>query len=103
MNSACQLYLISPLDVDGAFPERLDRVLAEGEGVATAFQFSMKDVDQHEAARLAAPLQEMAHSFPAKPSRASTGLSLNYLNGGASCLKFLVLQSVVSRLTIAFP
>lgn len=59
MNSACQLYLISPLDVGGAFPERLDRVLAEGEGVATAFQFRMKDVDQHEAARLAAPLQEI--------------------------------------------
>ncbi len=55
----CQLYLISPLDVGGTFPERLDRALAAGEGLATAFQFRVKDVDQHEAARLAAPLQEI--------------------------------------------
>lgn len=56
---ACQLYLISPLDVGGNFPERLDRALAAGDGLATAFQFRVKDVDQHEAARLAAPLQEI--------------------------------------------
>ncbi|RJY08701.1 thiamine phosphate synthase [Aurantiacibacter aquimixticola] len=55
----CQLYLISPLDVVGDFPDRLDRALAAGEGLATAFQFRVKDVDQHEAARLAAPLQEI--------------------------------------------
>lgn len=55
----CQLYLISPLDVGGDFPERLDRALAAGEGLATAFQFRVKGVDQHEAARLAAPLQEI--------------------------------------------
>ncbi len=55
----CQLYLISPLDVGGDFPERLDRALAAGEGLATAFQFRVKDVDQHAAARLAAPLQEV--------------------------------------------
>ncbi len=55
----CQLYLISPLDVGGDFPDRLDRALAAGEGLATAFQFRLKDVDQHEAARLAAPLQEV--------------------------------------------
>ena len=55
----CQLYLISPLDVGGSFPDRLDRALAAGEGLATAFQFRVKDVDQHEAARLAAPLQEI--------------------------------------------
>lgn len=55
----CQLYLISPLDVGGDFPERLDRALAAGEGLATAFQFRVKGVDQHEAARLAAPLQEV--------------------------------------------
>lgn len=57
--SDCQLYLISPLDVSGDFPDRLDRALAAGEGLATAFQFRVKDVDQHEAARLAAPVQEI--------------------------------------------
>jgi thiamine-phosphate pyrophosphorylase len=51
----CQLYLISPLDVGGAFPERLKRAL--GAGPVAAFQFRVKDVDQHEAARLAGPLQ----------------------------------------------
>lgn len=55
----CQLYLISPLDVSGDFTQRLDRALAAGKGLATAFQFRVKDVDQHEAARLAAPLQEV--------------------------------------------
>lgn len=53
----CQLYLISPQDVGGAFPERLERALAAGP--VAAFQFRVKDVDQHEAARLAAPLQEI--------------------------------------------
>lgn len=50
----CQLYLISPLDVSGAFPDRLARALDAGP--AAAFQFRVKDVDQHEAARLAEPL-----------------------------------------------
>ncbi|MFB0611284.1 thiamine phosphate synthase [Aurantiacibacter poecillastricola] len=62
MSDACQLYLISPLDVSGEFPRRLDRALAAGEGFCTAFQFRVKDVDQHEAARLAAPLQEICAS-----------------------------------------
>ncbi len=53
----CQLYLISPLDVGGAFPERLKRAL--GAGPAAAFQFRVKGVDQHEAARLAEPLQRI--------------------------------------------
>lgn len=53
----CQLYLISPLDVSGAFPERLKRAL--GAGPAAAFQFRVKGVDQHEAARLAEPLQKI--------------------------------------------
>lgn len=53
----CQLYLISPLDVTGAFPERLKRAL--GAGPAAAFQFRVKGVDQHEAARLAEPLQKI--------------------------------------------
>ena len=54
---SCQLYLISPLDVGGDFPERLKRAIDAGEGVVTAFQFRVKDVDQHAAARLAEPLQ----------------------------------------------
>jgi thiamine-phosphate pyrophosphorylase len=56
---ACQLYLISPLDVSGQFAQRLDRALAAGAGLATAFQFRVKRIDRHEAARLAAPLQEV--------------------------------------------
>lgn len=59
MDHACQLYLISPLEVGGDFPDRLDRALQAGKGLATAFQFRVKDVDEHEAARLAAPLQEI--------------------------------------------
>lgn len=51
----CQLYLISPLDVGDAFPERLKRALSSGP--VAAFQFRVKDVDQHAAARLAEPLQ----------------------------------------------
>ena len=34
---SCQLYLISPLDVSGAFPERLARALDAGP--VAAFQF----------------------------------------------------------------
>ena len=58
----CQLYLISPLEVGGDFPDRLDRALAAGEGLATAFQFRVKGLDQHKAARLAAPLQEICQA-----------------------------------------
>ena len=53
----CQLYLVSPLDVSGAFPDRLARAL--GVGPVAAFQFRVKDLDQHEAARLAEPLQRI--------------------------------------------
>jgi thiamine-phosphate pyrophosphorylase len=52
---ACQLYLISPLDVGGDFPGRLAAALDAGP--VAAFQLRVKGVDQHEAARLAAPLQ----------------------------------------------
>ena len=52
--SGSQLYLISPLDVSGAFPSRLERALDAGP--VAAFQFRVKGVDQHEAAHLAAPL-----------------------------------------------
>ena len=54
---ACQLYLISPLDVAGGFSDRLKAAL-DG-GPVAAFQFRVKDVDQHEAARLAEPLQRI--------------------------------------------
>ena len=54
-----QLYLISPLQVGGDFPTRLERALAAGEGLVAAFQFRVKGIDQHEAAALAAPLQEI--------------------------------------------
>ena len=55
--TATQLYLISPLDVGGDFPARLERALGVGKGFVTAFQFRVKGLDQHEAARLAEPLQ----------------------------------------------
>jgi len=55
----CQLYLISPLDVGGDFPTRLERALQAGAGLVTAFQLRIKDLDQHEAARLAQPLQAL--------------------------------------------
>jgi thiamine-phosphate pyrophosphorylase len=53
----CQLYLVSPLDVTGTFPDRLRRAL-DAAPVA-AFQFRVKDIDQHEAAKLAEPLQRV--------------------------------------------
>jgi thiamine-phosphate pyrophosphorylase len=53
----CRLYLISPLDVGGAFPDRLADAL--GAGPVAAFQFRVKGLDQHEAARLAEPLQRL--------------------------------------------
>lgn len=56
-NPACQLYLISPLEVGGNFPALLEAALSAGP--VAAFQFRVKDIDQHEAARLAAPLQEI--------------------------------------------
>lgn len=57
---SCQLYLISPLDVGGDFPQRLEHALAAGP--VAAFQFRVKDVDQHEAARLAEPLQAICRA-----------------------------------------
>jgi thiamine-phosphate pyrophosphorylase len=51
----CQLYLVSPLDVGGDFPARLEAALSAGP--VAAFQFRVKGIDQHEAAALAAPLQ----------------------------------------------
>lgn len=57
---ACQLYLISPLDVGGDFPARLEQALAGGP--VAAFQFRVKGIDQHEAARLAEPLQRLCEA-----------------------------------------
>lgn len=56
---ATQLYLISPGELGGEFPDRLRRALKAGAGLVTAFQFRVKGLDQHEAARLAEPLQEI--------------------------------------------
>jgi len=53
----CQLYLISPLDVSGEFPDRLARALDAGP--VAAFQLRLKGVDEHQAVRLAKPLQEI--------------------------------------------
>lgn len=52
---SCQLYLISPLDVGGDFPEQLQSALKAGP--VAAFQFRVKDVEQDEAACLAEPLK----------------------------------------------
>ncbi|WP_397581237.1 thiamine phosphate synthase [Sphingorhabdus sp.] len=51
----CQLYLISPLNVGGNFPAQLKAALSAGS--VAAFQFRVKELDQHEAAALAEPLQ----------------------------------------------
>jgi len=52
-----KLYLISPQEVGGAFPDRLKAALAPG--IAAAFQLRVKDVDEHQLARLAEPLQRI--------------------------------------------
>ena len=51
------LYLISPQDVGGVFPDRLKEALEPG--LATAFQLRVKDMGEHELARLAEPLQRI--------------------------------------------
>ena len=53
----CELYLISPQDVGGAFPDRLKAALSGGP--VAAFQLRVKGIDQHELARLAEPLQRI--------------------------------------------
>ena len=52
-----KLYLISPQEVGGTFPDRLKAALEPG--IATAFQVRVKDVDEHQLARLADPLQRI--------------------------------------------
>lgn len=51
------LYLISPQEVGGGFPDRLRAALSNGG--AAAFQLRVKDVPEHELARLAEPLQRI--------------------------------------------
>ena len=58
--TSCQLYLISPLDVSGVFPERLARALDAGS--VAAFQLRLKHGDEHLAARLAEPLQRLCEA-----------------------------------------
>ena len=53
----CSLYLISPQEVGGVFPDRLRAALEPG--IATAFQLRVKDIGEHELARLAEPLQRI--------------------------------------------
>jgi thiamine-phosphate pyrophosphorylase len=52
-----KLYLISPQDVGDSFPDRLKAAL-DG-GPVAAFQLRVKDVNEHELARLAEPLQRL--------------------------------------------
>ena len=52
-----KLYLISPQEVGGAFPDRLKAALEPG--IAAAFQLRVKEIDQHELARVAEPLQRI--------------------------------------------
>ena len=54
---SCKLYLISPQEVGGSFPDRLRA--ACGGGPVAAFQLRVKDVEEHELARLAEPLQRI--------------------------------------------
>ena len=53
----CSLYLISPQEVGGGFPDRLKAALEPG--IATAFQLRVKDVEEHQLARRAEPLQRI--------------------------------------------
>jgi thiamine-phosphate pyrophosphorylase len=53
----CKLYLISPQEVGAAFADRL-RAACSG-GPVAAFQLRVKDIGEHELARLAEPLQRI--------------------------------------------
>jgi len=56
-SAPAKLYLISPQDVGGAFPDLLKAALEPG--IAAAFQLRVKDVRDHELSRLAEPLQRI--------------------------------------------
>jgi thiamine-phosphate pyrophosphorylase len=53
----CRIYLISPQEVGGSFADRLKAALEPG--LAAAFQLRVKNVEEHELARLAEPLQRI--------------------------------------------
>jgi thiamine-phosphate pyrophosphorylase len=53
----CRLYLISPQEIGGSFPRRLEAALEPG--LAKAFQLRVKDLEEDELARLAEPLQRI--------------------------------------------
>lgn len=53
----CKLYLISPQEVGGSFPDRLRAALESG--LAAAFQLRVKEFEEDELARLAEPLQRI--------------------------------------------
>jgi thiamine-phosphate pyrophosphorylase len=53
----CGLYLISPQDVGGDFPERLKRAFEEG--TVAAFQLRVKNIPEDDLAHLAEPLQRI--------------------------------------------
>jgi len=60
-----KIYLISPQHVAGDFPDRLARALdapANSHHRVAAFQFRVKGIDEHEAARLAEPLQRICEA-----------------------------------------
>ena len=57
----CKLYLISPQEVGGGFADRLKA--ACGGGPVAAFQLRVKDIDEHELARLAEPLQRICADY----------------------------------------
>ena len=54
---SCRVYLVSPQDVGGDFSDRLRSVASSD--VVSAFQLRVKDVGEHELARLAEPLQRI--------------------------------------------
>src|SRR5919107_3819131 len=56
-HGSCKLYLISPQEVATGFPDRLKAALEPG--LANAFQLRVKNVEEHELARLAEPLQRI--------------------------------------------
>jgi len=53
----CELYLISPQEVGGEFPDLLRAALSAGP--VAAFQLRVKGMDEHQLARLAEPLQRI--------------------------------------------
>ena len=65
----CQLYLISPQDVGGNFPDRLMAALAGGP--VAAFQLRVKDVDSHELADWPSRCSRSAPT-PTSPSSSTT-------------------------------